>query len=198
MPCLMKRFLIIAALMATLIPTRLDAQPQVIDYAPSATYFFAQKEGVDLYMDVYDPSEGSETSFEGHAKPTILWLFGGGFIIGERSAPNYLSWFKLLNDEGYRVITADYRKSLEGEKLGFGPFDVISTSKKFVYASCEVGVQDCFSAVNYILENSETLGVDPKGIVVSGSSAGALIAVTAEWELVNRMPNASVLPADFM
>lgn len=193
----MKRFLIIATLMATLIPTRVDAQPQVIDYAPSATYFFAQKEGVDLYMDVYDPAPESETTFEGHTKPTILWLFGGGFIIGERSAPNYLSWFKLMNDNGYRVITADYRKSLEGEKLGFGPFDVIPTSKKFVHASCEIGVQDCFSAVNYILENSETLGVDPKGIVVSGSSAGALIAVTAEWELVNRMPNASVLPADF-
>lgn len=193
----MYRYLKIVLAALLFLPLLAEAQPPRIDYSPSATYFFAQKDGVDLYMDVYDPSPESETFFEGKQKPTILWLFGGGFMIGERSAPNYLSWFKLLNDNGYRVITADYRKSLKGEKLGFGPLDVVSTAKKFVKASCEIGVQDCYSAVNYILENSEALGVDPNGIVVSGSSAGAMIAVTAEWELANRMPNAAVLPEGF-
>lgn len=175
----------------------LIAQPPKIDYSPSATYFFAQKGDEELYMDVYEPAEGSETTFEGKAKPVILWLFGGGFIMGERSDPSYLSWFKLLNDNGYRVITADYRKALKGKQLKFDIFHLVKSARMFVDACCEVGVQDCFSAVRFILDNAEALGVDPKGIVLAGSSAGAMISVTAEWELVNRMPNASVLPADF-
>jgi predicted esterase len=51
--------------------------------------------------------------------------------------------------------------------------------------------------VRFIIDNAETLGVDPSNIVLSGSSAGAMIALTAEWELVNRMPNASMLPEGF-
>ena len=180
-----------------LIPTLLEAQPPRIDYAPSATYFFAQKDTAELYMDVYDPAEGSETFYEGKAKPTILWLFGGGFIGGERSAPSYLSWFKLLNDNGYRVITADYRPALKGTQLRFDLFHLVGSAKLFVNACCEVGVQDCFSAVSYIIENADALGVDPANIVVSGSSAGAMIAVTAEWEIANSMPNAAMLPKGF-
>ena len=187
----------IGAAFALLVPAELAAQPPLIDYAPSATYFFAQKDTVDLYMDVYDPAPGSELTFQGKAKPTILWFFGGGFIMGERSAPNYLCWFKQLNDNGYRVITADYRISLKGERLRFDPLHIAKTARKFVNASCEVGVQDCFSAVRYIIDNADALGVDPSNIVVAGSSAGALIAVTAEWEIANHMPNAAVLPEGF-
>ena len=72
---IMKRYLIIAALMATFVPVRLDAQPQNIDYAPSATYFFGQRDTVELYLAVYEPAPESETTFEGRQKPTILWLF---------------------------------------------------------------------------------------------------------------------------
>ena len=183
--------------MASFIPVPLEAQPQAIDYAPSATYFFSQRDGIDLYMDVYEPAPDSETTFEGLPKPTILWLFGGGFVMGRRDEPTNLSWFKLLNDEGYRVISADYVPALKGQELGFKLFQLIPTAKKFVDACAEVGEQDCFAAVRYIIDNAETLGVDPANIVLSGSSAGAMIALTAEWELVNGMPNAEVLPKDF-
>lgn len=191
----MKKFLFLLALAALLAPAALSAQPKPIDYSPSATYMFAHRDTCDLFMDVYDPAPGSETTFEGKAKPTILWLFGGGFVGGERSNPKYLSWFKLMNDNGYRIITADYRPALKGKKMGFGLFQLIPTAKMTIEACCEIGVQDCFSAVEYILQNKEALGVDPDNIVLSGSSAGAMIAVTAEWEIANAMPNAKVLPA---
>ena len=193
----MKKIFLLTASAILLIPSLLLAQPKPIDYSPTATYFFARKDTCNLYMDVYEPAPGSETTFEGKDKPTILWLFGGGFIGGERSAPQYLSWFKLLNDNGYRIITADYRPALKGKDVGFGLFSLIPTAKATVDACCEVGVQDCFDAVNYILENKDALGVDPDNIVLSGSSAGAMIAVTAEWEIANGMPNARVLPEGF-
>ena len=183
--------------MATFVPAPLGAQPQLIDYSPSATYYFGQRDSVELYMDVYDPAPGSETTFEGQAKPTILWLFGGGFVGGARNSPDYMSWFKKLNDEGYRVISSDYVPALKGQDLGFNILKLYSTAKKFVWACAEVGVQDCFAAVRFIIDNAETLGVAPDNIVLSGSSAGAMIALTAEWELVNGMPNAAVLPEGF-
>lgn len=183
--------------MAFFVPAPMEAQPQAIDYAPSATYYFGQRDTVELYLDVYDPAPESETTLEGRPKPTILWLFGGGFVMGSRNEPTNLPWFKLLNDEGYRVISADYVPALKGQELGFGLFQLVPTAKKFVWACAEVGVQDCFAAVRFIIDNAETLGVDPANIVLSGSSAGAMIALTAEWELVNRMPNASVLPEGF-
>lgn len=192
-----KRILTMLTAMMLTFPASLMAQPERIEYYPSATYLFGQRDGADLFIDVYDPAPGSETAFEGHAKPAILWLFGGGFVGGERNDPGYSSWFKLLNDEGYRVISADYVPSLKGEKLGFKPWQLISTAKKFVKACAEVGVQDCFAATRYILDNAQALDVDPQRIVLAGSSAGAMIALTAEWELVNGMPNAGVLPEGF-
>lgn len=171
------------------------AQSQPINYPPDATYLFASRDTCDLFMDVYDPAPGSETAFEGKPKPAILWLFGGGFIGGDRSNAAYLPWFKLLNDNGYRVITADYRLGLKGQKMGFGLFTIVPTAKKVVQACSEMGVQDLFSAVCYILDNADALGVEKDNIVVAGSSAGAMISVTAEWEICNGMQNAAVLPA---
>ena len=35
------------------------------------TYFFAQRDTCNLFMDVYNPSRQSERTFQGKAKPTI-------------------------------------------------------------------------------------------------------------------------------
>ena len=96
----MDSFFKFSFLTALLVPLAIKAQPQHIEFPPSATYLFGQRDTVELYMDVYDPAPGSETSFEGCPKPTILWLFGGGFISGDRAYPTYRSWFKKLTEEG--------------------------------------------------------------------------------------------------
>ena len=51
----------------------------------SGTYMVAQRDTCDLYMDVYLPAPGSQTTIDGKAKPTILFVFGGGFITGSRN-----------------------------------------------------------------------------------------------------------------
>ena len=60
-----------------------------------------------------------------------------------------------------------------------------------------MAVEDLFSATNFIIDNAESLGVDPKNIVISGSSAGAISVMQAEYELANNTSWASVLPQDF-
>ena len=52
---------------------------------PSETYLFEKRDTCDLFLDIYNPAEGSQTHFEGREKPTILFMFGGGFIRGERN-----------------------------------------------------------------------------------------------------------------
>ena len=52
--------------------------------SPDGTYMFEKREDGELFLDVYNPAEGSNTSIGGKAKPTILFMFGGGFIKGQR------------------------------------------------------------------------------------------------------------------
>jgi hypothetical protein len=54
-----------------------------------------------------------------------------------------------------------------------------------------------YAATNYVIANAEEWGVDTTKIVISGSSAGAITSVQAEWMRCNGDERAAVLPADF-
>ena len=163
---------------------------------PTRTCLFAHRDTCDLYLDVYDPSPGSETVLEGKDKPTIMFVFGGGFITGERSSKGYLPWFKLLNDNGYRVVTIDYRLGLKGVKMAFSPFALVRSAKATKHA-VDIGVEDAYAAVAFLSEHSAEFGIDPSNIVISGSSAGAMISLSAEYELCNSTSRAAVLGKGF-
>ena len=158
---------------------------------PDGTYIFVQRDTCELFMDVYNPKRGSQTTFQGKKKPTILFMFGGGFIRGTRDNEDYHSWFSQMTANGYRVISIDYRLGLKGsKKVGVAQVNVLDKAIHMV-------VEDLFSATNFIIENAEQLGVDPANIVISGSSAGAISAMQAEYELANRTSWAQVLPEGF-
>jgi len=182
--------LLAAFLAASLCPAGLSAQNL------AGTYKYAQRDTCDLYFDVYDPVPGSETTFEGKAKPTLLFVYGGGFVGGFRSNERYFPWFKILNEHGYKVITIDYRLGLKGVEMKFNISGLIQTAKNTIKAQ-DMGVEDLFSAVNYIHDNAEALGVDPKNIVLVGNSSGAIISLAAEYYICNREPVALTLPDGF-
>lgn len=158
---------------------------------PDGTYLFAQRDTCDLYLDVYAPAEGSGTSIAGKEKPTILFMFGGGFIRGTRDDEKYNPWFRMLTENGYRVISIDYRLGLKGStKVGIAQVNVLDKA-------IHMAVEDLFSATLFIIDNAEELGVDPANIVASGSSAGAISVMQAEYEISNGTAWASVLPEGF-
>ena len=159
--------------------------------SPDGTYVYEKRDTCDLFMDVYDPADGSEETFMGHRKPTIIFMFGGGFVGGQRDNQSYNSWFRQLTENGYRVISIDYRLGLKGaSKMGIAQVNLLDKA-------IHMAVEDLFSATNFILENAEQLGVKRDNIVISGSSAGAITVMQAEYEVANRTSYASVLPQDF-
>ena len=158
---------------------------------PDATYMFAERDTCELFMDVYNPAARSVQTFEGKKKPTVIFMFGGGFIRGTRDDESYHKWFKQLTDNGYRVISIDYRLGLKGsKKVGVAQVNVLD-------AAIHLAVEDLFSATNFIIENADQLGVDPSSLIISGSSAGAISVMQAEYEIANRTSWASVLPEGF-
>lgn len=183
----MKRF--ITLLSASLIIGMAASAQNTI--TPDGTYMYVQRDTCDLFMDVYDPAAGSRTSLDGIEKPTIIFMFGGGFIRGTRDDESYNGWFRTMTENGYRVISIDYRLGLKGSnKVGIAQVNVLDKA-------IHMAVEDLFSATDFIIENAEQLGVDPENIVISGSSAGAITVMQAEYEIANRTSWASVLPAGF-
>lgn len=158
---------------------------------PTATYMFAHRDTCDLFLDYYKATPGSATEIDGKKKPAIIFSFGGGFVSGNRDKPHYQQWIKQLNDNGYPVFSIDYRLGLKGQSVK--GVKMIGAIKHSIY----IGVEDLYSATDYILKHADEFGVQPDNLVISGSSAGAIIALQAEYNLCNGYAPSSMLPSDF-
>lgn len=181
----------LTAVLAGLFLCCLCASAQTAALTPDGTYMYERRDTCDLFLDVYDPADGSETTYMGIGKPTVIFMFGGGFIQGRRDDPSYNSWFRMMTENGYRVISIDYRLGLKGsDKVGVAQVNILDKA-------IHMAVEDLFSATNFILDNADQFGVTPDNIVISGSSAGAISVMQAEYEVANRTAWASVLPEGF-
>ena len=184
----MKRFTLLAVLLISALANSFAAEPVI---TPDGTYMFEKRDTCDLFLDIYNPAKGSRTTFMGKDKPTIIFMFGGGFIHGTRDDEDYLPWFKAMTEDGYRVISIDYRLGLKGStKVGVAQVNALDKA-------IHMGVEDLYSATSFIVENAEQLGVNPSNIVISGSSAGAIIVMQAEYEICNATSWTATLPAGF-
>ena len=159
--------------------------------SPDGTYLFDRKDGEELFLDVYNPAEGSEITLEGKTKPTIMFMFGGGFIRGTRDDADYHKWFKMLSDNGFRVISIDYRLGLKGSnKVGIAQVNMLDKA-------IHMAVEDLFCATRFVVDNADQLGVEPSNIVIAGSSGGAISVMQAEYELCNQTKWTAGLPEGF-
>ena len=185
----MKR--LIFSIMTLITAAGLVAEAAEPTITPDGTYIFEKRDTCDLYLDIYKPARGSTTSIDGAEKPTVLFMFGGGFVRGTRNDESYNKWFRMLTDNGYGVISIDYRLGLKGSnKVGIAQVNVLDKA-------IHMAVEDLFSATVFIVDNAESLGVNPSNIVISGSSAGAISVMQAEYEISNGTSWASVLPEGF-
>jgi predicted esterase len=147
------------------------------------TYQYAEKDGSPLFLDIHRPAEGAPTVLNDVRKPAILYVFGGGFVKGARDEDYVLPWYKQLNDDGYTVVAIDYRLGMRGYKVGKGLAGAAKAVGQFVLSQ-QMGVEDVFTAVQYLAEHPE-LGIDTGNIVLAGSSAGAIISVASALAVAN-------------
>jgi acetyl esterase len=84
--------------------------------------------------------------------PGLLYLHGGGFVIGSPATHDRLTR-ELAAGTGMRVLSLDYGLAPEH------PFPE--------------GLDDCVAAARWLGENGRRLGVDPRQLVIGGDSAGA-------------------------
>lgn len=184
----MKRLILIALAVISSTVTALATEPVI---SPDGTYMFEKRDTCDLFLDVYNPATGSQRLFNGHEKPTVVFLFGGGFIRGTRDNEDYLPWFKMLTQNGYRVVSIDYRLGLKGStKVGVAQVNALDKA-------IHMGVEDLYSATSFLCDNAEQFGINPSNIVIAGSSAGAIIVMQAEYEICNATSWTSTLPKGF-
>lgn len=180
--------LIAASLVSVICRAQRNELPVLTSYG---TYLYAHRDTCDLFLDVYEPSAKSERFVEGKQKPAVLFIFGGGFKSGSRNGQDLLPYFKALTDNGYRVISIDYRLGLiHTNKTGVGQANEVDKA-------IHMAVEDLFKATAFLVENADEFGISPDGIVLCGSSAGAITALQADYELSNSTAYASILPEGF-
>jgi acetyl esterase/lipase len=106
-------------------------------------------DGVDLPVTVLSPAGRTA------AAPGVLWLHGGGRVMGDRFSQLDipLDW---LDELGAVLVTLDYRLAPEARGTTL--------------------VEDAYAGLLWLAEHASELGVDPARLVVAGASAGGGIA----------------------
>ncbi len=180
----MKKFTLILSLLILAASSAMAKLPE------KKTHLFAVKGADSLYLDHY------VADVEG-PRPCVIYIFGGGFVNGSRYADWYDSYFEMLLNEGYDVVSIDYRRGLR--KLFANGNKSLSIRDVVVGLNdaINMAVEDLFSATAFIIENAEKWQINPTKIITSGSSAGAITALQAENIISNRGKLAAILPEGF-
>lgn len=148
------------------------------------TYKFADRDTCSLWMDVYQPVDSVRKDI------CVLYVFGGGFVKGSRTAVDNVRFFREMQGRGYTVVAIDYRLGLKGVKLG--PFHL-----KPGFEAPRAASEDLISATEFLISNQGRLRIDSRRIVLMGSSAGAITVLHTDHELANRTAMVKALPEDF-
>ena len=176
----MKRLLTIVALLISVATT---AQEVV-----RTTHHYATHDGYELLLDRYDTTTPNE-----ERRPCMIFAFGGGFKQGSRDNEMYISYLERLATEGIVAVSIDYRLGLKVYPPTGGKVSMV----KALANAVNVAVEDLYGATNYIIANAEAWNIDPELIMISGSSAGAITVLQAEWMRSNGDRMAEVLPEGF-
>ena len=88
--------------------------------------------------------------------PGILWIHGGGYVLGMASMVHKSMGKMLARHYGGVVVSPEYRLAKE--------------------APYPAALKDCYAALRYMYVHAEDLGIDRNRIIVGGESAGGGLA----------------------
>jgi acetyl esterase len=105
----------------------------------------------DIPVRVYRPGVAADGG------PAILYIHGGGFMVGDLDTNDTLAW-GLAEETGAVVVSTHYRLAPEN------PFPAAH--------------DDCYAVLCQLCENAATFGIDATRLAICGDSAGGNLAAT--------------------
>lgn len=133
-----------------------------------------------LLLNAFFPSDHNN---EKDKRPAVIFFFGGGWNGGNPA--QFSPHCQYLSSRGMVAMSADYRVK---SRQGVTPFECVKDGK---------------SAIRWVRQNADDLGIDPTRIAAGGGSAGGQVAAatgtvigleeTGEELSVSSKPNAMIL-----
>lgn len=114
-----------------------------------------------LYLNVWTPGADSKK------RPVLVWIHGGGFVIGSSSQPIYDGCHLARRGEVV-VVSINYR-------LGaFGFLNLKEVTNGKIPATGNEGLMDQIAGLAWVRDNIATFGGDPQNVTIFGESAGGM------------------------
>lgn len=130
---------------------------------PSTTVIYKTVDDRSLKLHIFNPAEHKTSD----KRAAFITFHGGGWV--NRNPRYFYPFANHFSKKGLVGISVEYR--LHSKEADVSVFDC---------------VRDARSAVRYVREHANELGIDPDKLIVSGGSAGAhLAAATAMFNEVN-------------
>jgi len=146
------------------------------------SYATAAKPGIKkkhYLFDIYEPGVDSTQK-----RPLIIWLHGGGFVLGSKKAKGIQLWSESFAKRGYVCVALNYRLS---KKLPIFNFTELKRS-------CYDAVQDVEEAVQWFKKNQAKFRLDTNRIILAGNSAGGMISLQAVFSSHSELARSAQLP----
>jgi acetyl esterase/lipase len=121
----------------------------------------------DIKLDIYSPIEVCVQN-----RPTVICLFGGAFLAGNKERRDIVAWCDSLAHYGYVAVAINYRLGFN-PAVGAGGIGPAGGMKRAAYRA----IQDCRASIHYLKEYSEQYRIDTNQIFLIGNSAGAITAI---------------------
>src|SRR5499427_5008991 len=114
-----------------------------------------------LYLNVWTPATSVSEKL-----PVMVWIYGGGFALGETSTPLYDG--ANIAKKGVVLVSVAYR---------VGPFGFLAhpeLSRESGKGSGNYGLQDMIAGLAWVKDNIAAFGGDPRNVTIFGESAGGI------------------------
>ncbi|MFN0030491.1 MAG: alpha/beta hydrolase [Acidimicrobiales bacterium] len=126
--------------------------------------FISQPDGNEIKVQFFRP-EGEQPL------PCVYYIHGGGMATMSCFDGNYRAWGRMIANNNVAVAMVDFRNS------------VVASSAPEV-APYPAGLNDCVSGVDWLIEHSARLGIDPGRVIIAGESGGGNLTLATGLRLL--------------
>ncbi|GBG23908.1 Arylacetamide deacetylase [Hondaea fermentalgiana] len=121
----------------------------------------SQPDGNSIKLSIVEPE--AERAAD-RPLPCVVYMHGGGMASNSAFDPSYQTIARMLAREGVVVVVPDFRNC------------EVPTASNPEVAPFPAGLNDCYSALKWVHDNKEDLGIDDR-IMVAGESGGGNLAL---------------------